>query len=91
MCSACEGKPIEERVAVDPSLVPRARAIEAAMPGDRVPDDTWNVFFGFAGGSVEWRHFQRMHQAYEEAERTQIRLCRGLRRVTAPSMHPGGL
>jgi hypothetical protein len=91
MCSACEGKPIEERVAVDPSVVPRARAIEAAMPGDRVPDDAWNVFFGFAGGSVEWRHFQRMHQAYEEAERTQIRLRRGLRRVTAPSMHPGGL
>ena len=85
MCSACEGKPIEERVAVDPNVVPRARAIEAAMPGDCVPDDAWNVFFGFAGGSVTYQHYQRIHQAYEEAERSGIRLRRGLRRVSAPT------
>ena len=91
MCSACEGKPIEERVAVDPDLVRRARELEAVMSGERVPASAWEIYFGFAGGSVEWRHFQRMHQAYEEAERTQIRLRRGLRRATAPSMHPGGL
>ena len=88
MCSACEGKPVEERVAADPNVVHRARAIEAEMPGERVPEDAWNVFFGFAGGSITYQHYQRVHQAYEEAERSAIRLRRRLRRVTAPAVHP---
>ena len=83
MCSACEGKPIEPHVAVDPDLVRRARELEAGMSGERVPASAWEIYFGFTGGSVEWRHFQRMHQAYEAAERSQIRLRRGLRRVAA--------
>lgn len=88
MCSACEGKPIEPHVPVDPELVRRARAIESAMAGEGVPDCAWEIYFGFAGGSVEYRHFQRMHQAYEEAERSGIRLRRGLRRVAAPATFP---
>lgn len=91
MCSACEGKPIEPHVTVDPDLVRRARDLESGMSGERVPASAWEIYFGFAGGSVEWRHFRRMHQAYEEAERSQIRLRRGLRRVAAPSAHPAGL
>ena len=87
MCSACEGKPPEERVMVGRELVARARDIEAAMPGERVPEASWDVFFGFAGGSVEYRHFQRIHLAYEEAESSRIRLRRGLRRVPAPAAH----
>jgi len=90
MCSACEGKPIEERVAVDPNVIHRTRAIEADLPGDRVPEEAWNIFFGFAGGSLTYQHYQRIHQAYEEAERSSIRLRRGLRRVTAPSMRSAG-
>ena len=85
MCSACEGLPPEPRVAVDPALVQRAHEIERGMPGEPVPDAAWNVFFGFAGGSVEFRHYQRIHAAYEEAERRQIRLRRGLRRAEAPA------
>jgi hypothetical protein len=88
MCSACEGKPIEPHARVDIDLVRRARELEAKVPGERVPDSAWEIYFGSAGGSVEWRHFQRMHQALEEAERTQIRLRRGLRRVAAPPTHP---
>ena len=88
MCSACEGKPIEPHVAVDPELVHRAREIEGLMSGERVPDSAWDIYFGFAGGSVEYRHFQRIHQAYEEAEQSSIRLRRGLRRVAAPATHP---
>jgi hypothetical protein len=88
MCSACEGKPTEPHVAVDPQLVHRARDIEVAMPGERVPEAAWDIYFGFAGGSVEWRHYQRIYRAYEEAERSQIRLRRGLRRVAAPATAP---
>jgi hypothetical protein len=78
MCSACEGKPIGPHVAVDREVVRRARDIESAMAGERVPETAWDIFFGFAGGAVEWRHYQRIHQAYEEAERGRIRLHRGL-------------
>ena len=91
MCSACEGKPIEPHVAVDADLVRRARELEAGMSGERVPAGAWEIYFGFAGGSVEWRHFQRMHQAYEQAERSSIRLRRGLRRAVAPAAHPAGI
>ena len=91
MCSACEDKPIEPHIPVDPELVRRARELEAGISGERVPAGAWEIFFGFAGGSVEWRHFQRMHQAYEEAEQSQIRLRRGLRRVAARPMHPAGI
>jgi hypothetical protein len=85
MCSACEGKAPEPRVAVDPALVQRARDIERGMPGELVPDAAWSVFFGFSGGSVEYRHYQRIHAAYDEAERSQIRLRRGLRGAVAPA------
>ena len=85
MCSACEGKPIEDRIAADPKVVDRARGIEHAMPGETVPDEAWNVFFGFAGGSITYLHYQRIHAAYEEAERSSIKLSRGLRRAGAPA------
>lgn len=85
MCSACEGKAPEPRVAVDLALVHRARDIERTMAGEKVPDMAWDVFFGFAGGAVEYRHYQRIHEAYEQAERTQIRLRPGLRHAVAPA------
>ena len=95
MCSACEGKPIGPHVAANRDVVRRARDIESAMAGERVPEIAWDIFFGFAGGSVEWRHYQRIHQAYEEAERGGIRLRRGLTyygnvmpRATTTPAHP---
>jgi hypothetical protein len=88
MCSACEGKPIEPYVPVDPELIHRAREVEGLMSGERVPDGAWEIYFGLAGGSVEYRHFQRMHHALEEAEKGRVRLRRGLRRVAAPATIP---
>jgi hypothetical protein len=68
MCSACDDEPIQPYVPVNEDIVRRARTIEMAMAGDRVPETAWSIYFGFAGGSIEWRHFQRLRQAHEEAE-----------------------
>lgn len=89
MCSACENKAIEPHVPPDPELIRRAREVESMMSGECVPDDAWDIYFGLAGGSVEYRHFQRMHQALEEADKGRIRLRRGLRRVAAPATSGG--
>jgi hypothetical protein len=43
------------------------------MAGERVPEIAWSIYFGFAGGSIEWRHFQRLRQAHEEAEKSVAR------------------
>jgi hypothetical protein len=70
MCSACDDEPIERYEPVAPELVRRARQVEAGMAGQRVPEIAWDIYFGFAGGSIEWRHFQRIRLAYDEAEKT---------------------
>jgi hypothetical protein len=70
MCSACEDEAIAPYVPVDRELVRRAREAEGMMPGERVPETAWEIYFGFAGGSIEWRHFQRIRLAYDEAERS---------------------
>jgi hypothetical protein len=90
MCSACENKAIEPHVPPDPELIRRAREIESMMSGECVPDDAWDIYFGLAGGAVQYQHFHRMHQALEEADKGRIRLRRGLRRVAAPAIHPTG-
>ena len=68
MCSACENDPIELHVPLDPELIRRAREVESMMSGERVPDGAWQIYFGLVGGSVEYRDFQRMYRALEEAE-----------------------
>jgi hypothetical protein len=70
MCSACEDEAITPYVPVDRELVRRARDVEALMSGERVPEIAWEIYFGFAGGSIEWRHYQRIRLAYDEAEKT---------------------
>jgi hypothetical protein len=70
MCSACEDEDITPYVPADPELVRRAREVETLMSGERVPEVAWEIYFGFAGGSIEWRHFQRIRLAYDEAERS---------------------
>jgi hypothetical protein len=70
MCSACEDAEITPYQPADRTLVRRARAIEALMPGERVPESAWQIYFDLAGGAIEWRHFQRIRQSYDEAERT---------------------
>jgi hypothetical protein len=71
MCDACEEDDVlVPYVPVDRDRVRRAREIEAAMPGDRVPEAAWNIYFGRAGGAIAWPHLQRIRQAYDEAERS---------------------
>jgi hypothetical protein len=69
MCSACDDEEIATYVPVDRDLVRRAREVEAAMAGERAPDIAWEIYFGFAGGSIEWGHYQRIRLAYDEADR----------------------
>jgi hypothetical protein len=73
MCSACDDEPIEAYVPVAPEVVLRAREIESLMSGERVPEIAWDIYFGFAGGSIEWRHFQRIRLAHDEAEKVMPR------------------
>ncbi len=57
------------RAYVPPSsdLVGRTRTIEAAMEGERVPEDAWATFFSAACGTIEWTHFERMFKARNAA------------------------
>jgi hypothetical protein len=74
MCAACEGA--DEQAGISPILASRARRIEATMPGPKVPDQSWNILLGKAGGSVPWLETQRMLKALDQAEQ---RLGAGLR------------
>jgi hypothetical protein len=73
MCDACDNAEISPREPIDRALVDLARKIEAAMPGERVPEAGWAVVFDLSGGAVEWRHFQRIHASYEAARRSASR------------------
>jgi len=86
MCSACEGEEPVAYVPVDRAVVLRARVIEASMPGERVPATAWEIYFGFAGGAIEWRHFQRIRQSHDEAERSAppAKPTLGKKRATRP-------
>lgn len=67
MCDACEdydGTPLPSR---DEATMREARAIEATIPGERVPEEAWAIFSGLAGGSIQWKHYQRLHVSYEAA------------------------
>ena len=70
MCSSCEEDEPAPYVPIDRAVALRAREIEASMPGERVPDGAWAIYFGHAGGAVAWRHFQRMRQSHDEADRS---------------------
>jgi hypothetical protein len=68
MCDACEEDDVlVPYVPIDRDRVSRAREIEAGMAGERVPEGAWNIYFGRAGGSIEWRHLLRIRQAYDAA------------------------
>ena len=68
MCDACEEADVlVPYVPIDRDRVRRARQIEGGMAGERVPDAAWDIYFGLAGGSIEWRHLLRIRQAYDAA------------------------
>jgi hypothetical protein len=70
MCWACDNRDDGGRVLASPQRLAAARAVEAAMPGERVPDEAWNIFFGLAGGGLAWADRQRMVMAFERSEKT---------------------
>jgi hypothetical protein len=74
MCSACEAG--DEQAGISPALAARARRIEATMVGPKVPDQSWEILLGRAGGSVPWAETRRMLTALDLAEQ---RLGAGLR------------
>lgn len=49
------------------ALVERTRLVEAAMPGERVPEAAWQAFFSPACGAIDWPHFERMFHARKAA------------------------
>lgn len=57
------------RAFVPPSaeLVARTRMVEASMPGERVPEESWRAFFSPACGAIAWAHFERMFAARKSA------------------------
>lgn len=72
-------------VAPSTDLVGRARAIEAAMEGERVPEEAWATFFSAACGAIEWSHFERMFRARNAAATYLAIEASAPRRARAPS------
>ena len=58
MCAACEAG--EQQAGISPALAAHARRIEAAMFGPKVPDQSWEILLGRAGGAVPWEQTRRM-------------------------------
>jgi len=68
MCEACDSdEPFEPREAVRPEIIAAARAIEAALAGERAPDQAWVIYLGRAGGAVSWPQYQRIRVSFEAA------------------------
>lgn len=65
MCDACDLPSAMTRPSA--ALVARTRAIEAALPGERVDEDAFAVFFGACGGAVPWAQYQRLLQCRDAA------------------------
>jgi len=87
MCEACESdEPFEPREPVPPEILAAARAIEAALVGERAPDQAWAIYLGRAGGAVAWPHYQRIRAsfdgAYASAPRVRMKASPGRRRAS---------
>ena len=67
MCQACEGG--DQQAGISPALALHARRIEAAMPGPKVPDQSWEILLGRSGGAVPWAETQRMLSCLDLAVR----------------------
>jgi hypothetical protein len=74
MCEVCDSG--EAQAGIAPALAARARRIEAALPGARVPDEAWRILLGEMGGAIAWVDTQRMLGCLEEASKV---LCARLR------------
>lgn len=76
MCWACEEGEFAEQVGIAPALARRARRIEAELPGELVPEQSWRILLGSEGGSIPWTETERMMRCLEEATNS---LCARLR------------
>jgi len=75
------------RAFIPPSaeLVAQTRSVEAGMDGARVPQASWDAFFGSACGAIEWDHFERMFKARNAAAAYLAIEVSARRRIRAPS------
>lgn len=89
MCEACESdEPYEPREPVPPEILARARAIEAALAGERAPDAAWAIYLGQAGGAVTFAQYQRIRASYEAALASAPPLRVDGVAQAAPGRHP---
>ena len=65
MCENCDASVPQVRPSA--ALIARTREIEAGLPGQRVEDAAFDVFFGRRGGSIPWEQYQRLVQCMETA------------------------
>jgi hypothetical protein len=86
MCEACESdEPYEAPAAVPPEILDRARAIEAALAGERAPDQAWAIYLGHAGGALPWPHYQRIRASLAAAyAAAPVRMTSSFRKRPAP-------
>ena len=75
MCEVCETG--LQQVGITPTLAARAKRLEGAMPGVKVPDHDWEILLGRAGGAVPWAQMQRMLGCLELAARRELRCDAG--------------
>lgn len=48
----------------DLALLEPARALAARLDGASIPAESWDIFFGRAGGAVAWSHLETMRKSY---------------------------
>ena len=65
MCEACDAA--TQQAGISPALASRARRIEAALPGQKVPDTAWEILLGRSGGAVPWTQTKRMLACLDQA------------------------
>lgn len=65
MCEACEQG--GRQAGISPALAAHARRIEAATPGPKVPDQSWEILLGRHGGAVPWAETRRMLMSLDQA------------------------
>lgn len=65
MCESCEAPLTTLRPG--PALIARTRAVEAALPGERVTEAAFAVFFGGRGGAIPWPEYQRLLRCRDAA------------------------
>ncbi|WP_431282788.1 hypothetical protein ACQW02_25845 [Humitalea sp. 24SJ18S-53] len=88
MCESCAAI---DQAGIGAALLARARAIEAALPGEPVPDQAWRILAGAQGGAVAWAHHRRMLGCLEAAAAS--RKCYALRcddAAASPAAAPRG-